>query len=84
VTTDVADVWLAAIAGDAQPPAERARRVRSMEGTGMSPCSTVHFLQPMGRARLDLVQSISNGTISRATASEWCYQAILQDMNGHR
>lgn len=84
VTTDVADVWLNAIAGDAQPPAERARRVRSMEEAGVSPCSNDHFLQRMGCVRSNSVQSAANGTISRATASEWCYRAILQGMNGHR
>jgi hypothetical protein len=82
MTMDVADVWLEAIAGDAQPPAERARRVRSREVTGASPCSTDHFLRRMDCGRSSPVPSSANGRLSRATASEWCYRAILQGMNG--
>jgi hypothetical protein len=83
LTTDLARVWLEAIAGDAQPPAERARRVRIMEGTGASPCSSNDFFRRMEPGRSNAVHPVANGTLSRATASEWCYRALLTGIKVH-
>jgi hypothetical protein len=83
VTTEVADVWLNALAGDAQSPDERARRVRSIEFAGAAPCTTGRFQQRLDRDHSNSLQAATNGTLSRATASEWCYRSLVKDVNGH-
>lgn len=76
MTADLADEWLDAIAGEGQPAAERARRVRSRELTGVTPCSGEYFLERMRRVSSNSIHPAAKGTLSRATASEWCYRVL--------
>jgi hypothetical protein len=82
LTAEVAAVWLEAIAGNATTTDERARRVRHRELTGVSPCRGDHFAQEIRHLDSAPIQPAANGTLSRATASEWCYRTILPRGNG--